>query len=89
MSKRYSQKEGLDYHETFLPIAKMVILRSLIALAESKGWNVYQMNVYNVFLQGDLYEKVYIEIPQGFRRHREINVCNLVKSLYGLKQASR
>lgn len=55
VAKGYNQKEGLDYHEIFSPVAKMVIMRIVIALATSKGWNLYQMDVKNEFLQGDLY----------------------------------
>nr|XP_016468537.1 PREDICTED: uncharacterized mitochondrial protein AtMg00810-like [Nicotiana tabacum] len=46
----------------------MVTVRTLIALAASRGWNLYQIDVYNIFLQGDLYEEVYMELPQGFRK---------------------
>ncbi|PHT50119.1 hypothetical protein CQW23_09866 [Capsicum baccatum] len=67
----------------------MVTVISLIALASMRGWNMYQMDMYNAFLQGDLYEKVYMEIPQGFRRQGESKVCKSMKTLYGLKQASR
>ncbi|XP_019227336.1 PREDICTED: uncharacterized protein LOC109208658 [Nicotiana attenuata] len=67
----------------------MVTVRSLIALAASRGWNISQMDIYNSFLQGDLYEEVYMELPQGFRKQGETKVCRLLKSLYGLKQASR
>lgn len=68
-------------------MAKMV--RSVIALATSKDWELHQMNVFNVFLQRDLSEEVYMDMHQGFQRHGEQKVCRLLKSLYGLKQASR
>ncbi|XP_075112206.1 uncharacterized protein LOC142182134 [Nicotiana tabacum] len=66
VAKRYSQKEGLDYQETFSPVVKIVTVRSVIAIAVAKGWVLHQMNVYNTFLQGDLEEEVYMDLPQGF-----------------------
>ncbi|PHU00412.1 hypothetical protein BC332_30199 [Capsicum chinense] len=93
VAKGYSQQEGLDYTETFSPVAKMVTVRSVLAIAASKGWCVYHMDVHNAFLQGDLLE-VYMDIPQGFSRqcsssNTALKVCTLHKSSYDLKQAPR
>ncbi|XP_070029063.1 secreted RxLR effector protein 161-like [Nicotiana sylvestris] len=71
MAKRYNQQEGLDYHEIFSPIAKMVTVRSVIALAVGKDWSLYQMDVFNAFLQGDLLEEVYMDLPQGINLSEE------------------
>nr|XP_016435629.1 PREDICTED: uncharacterized mitochondrial protein AtMg00810-like [Nicotiana tabacum] len=66
--KGYNQHEGLDYHETFSPAAKMVTVRSVIAVAASKDWKLYQIDVFNTFFQGDLYEEVYMDLSQGFQK---------------------
>lgn len=66
----------MDYHETLSPVVKMVILKTSIELAASKGWNMYQINVNNTLLQGDLYEEVYIELPQGLRKKRRQNYAS-------------
>ena len=75
VAKGYSQQAGMDYFETFSPVAKMVTVRCVIALAVSKGWPMHQMDVYNAFLQGDLEEEVYMEMPEGFRKSGENKVC--------------
>jgi hypothetical protein len=61
VAKGYAQNYGIDYEETYSPVAKMTIVRAIIAMATAKGWSLHQMDVKNVFLHGDLQEKVYME----------------------------
>ena len=98
------QVYGIDYAETFAPVAKLTTVRTLPAIAAIQGWQTVQMDVSNAFLNGDIDETVYMRFPQGYsgmgsRITPESAlsavlsigewVYQLLKSLYGLKQAPR
>ena len=84
--KGYSQEEGIDYGETFSPVARLEGVRTLLVYAAYRGFKVYQMDVKSAFLNGILDEEVYIEQPEGFvdPKKRDM-VWKLHKALYGLK----
>ncbi|GAU31183.1 hypothetical protein TSUD_316080 [Trifolium subterraneum] len=87
--RQNSQTYGIDYSETFAPVAKLNTVRILLSLAANLDWPLHQLDVKNVFLNGDLEEEVYMDIPPGFEDRFGSNVCKLNKSLYGLKQSPR
>jgi hypothetical protein len=88
--KGYLQVEGIDFEETFSPVARMEAIRLLLSYAFSKNINVYQMDVKSTFLNGELEEEVYIEHPKGFQLSENVDyVCKLKKALYGLKTTPR
>jgi hypothetical protein len=90
VARGFSQKEGIDYEETFAPVARYTSIRTIIALAAKMKWKLHQMDVKTTFLNGVIEEKVYTEQPQGFEvEDRKSHVRKLKKALYGLKQAPR
>jgi hypothetical protein len=90
VTKWFSQREGIDYDETFSPTAKMSTIRLVLAMETQFGWKAHQMDGKSAFLNGDLEENVYMYQSQGFQVPRSKHlVCKLMKALYGLKWAPR
>ncbi|KAK4402470.1 Retrovirus-related Pol polyprotein from transposon TNT 1-94 [Sesamum angolense] len=86
VAKGFKQKEGIDYFDTYSPVARLTTIRVLIALASVYDLPIHQMGVKTTFLYGELEEEIYMDKPEGFVAHgNEHKVCKLVKSLYGLK----
>nr|GEX76170.1 copia-type Pol polyprotein [Tanacetum cinerariifolium] len=90
VAKGYRQEEGIDFEESFAPVARIEAIRISIANAASKNMTIYQMDVKTAFLNGELKEEVYVSQPEGFvNPDHPTHVCRLKKALYGLKQAPR
>ncbi|RVW90854.1 Retrovirus-related Pol polyprotein from transposon RE1 [Vitis vinifera] len=90
VARGFTQSYGIDYQETFAPVAKLNTIRILLSLAVNQDWCLQQLDIKNAFLNGDLEEEVYMEIPPDFEESMAKNqVCKLQKSLYGLKQSPR
>jgi len=90
VAKGFTQKHGLDYFDTYAPVASIATIRLLIAIAAIYKLVIHQMDVKIMFLNTELDEEIYMEQPKGFvMPGQEKKVCKLQKSLYGLKQAPK
>ena len=90
VAKGFKQIHGIDYDETFSPVAMVKSIRILLAIAAYYDYEIWQMDVKTAFLNGSLEEDVYMTQPEGFDDPRcSMKVCKLLRSIYGLKQASR
>ena len=90
VAKGYVQRPGIDFEEVFAPVARLETVRLLIALAAQEKWELHHMDVKSAFLNGDLFEEVYVTQPPGYeKKGDEDKVPKLSKPLYGLRQAPR
>ena len=89
MVKGYTQSYGVDYLETFAPVAKLNTMRKLLLLAANQYWPLLQFDVKNAFLHGEMLEETYMDSPPGMTNSIGIKVCKLKKALYGLNQFLR
>jgi hypothetical protein len=86
VAQGYSQVEGIDYGETYAPVARLESIRILLAYASHFNFKLYQMDMKSAFLNGPLHELVYVKQPPGFEDpHSPTHVYKLDKALYGLK----
>ena len=86
VAKVFTQEYGINYEETFTLVACISFVRALLAVATASKWDLFQMDVKNAFLNGDLSEKVYMQPPPGLSVESN-KICHLRRALYGLKQA--
>ncbi|KAL0746101.1 hypothetical protein Bca101_101383 [Brassica carinata] len=90
VAREFTQTYGEDYIETFAPVAKLHTIRIVLSLAVNLGWGLWQMDVKNAFLQGELEDEVYMYPPPGLEHLvKRGNVLRLKKAIYGLKQSPR
>ena len=90
LQKGFWKVQGVDYDETFSPIAMLKSVRIMLAIAAFYDYEIWQMDVKTAFLNGFLEEELYMMQPEGFINPKDANkVCKLQRSIYGLVQASR
>ncbi|KAL0313918.1 UNVERIFIED_CONTAM: Retrovirus-related Pol polyprotein from transposon RE1 [Sesamum angustifolium] len=88
VAKGYNQIEGVDFFDSFSPVAKTITVRIMFSIASACSWPIHQLDISNAFLHGYLDEAVYMTPPEGYEAPSGM-VCKFKRSLYGLKQASR
>lgn len=88
VAKGFLQKAGIDYEETYAPVAKLATVRIVLAISVQKGYFLHQLDVKTAFLYGTLKEEIFMAIPEGLQASQGL-VCKLQKSLYGLKQSPK
>ena len=88
VAKGFTQEHGIDYEETFAPVARISSVCALLAVAAARKWDLFQMDVKNAFLNGNLSQEVYMQPPPSLSVESN-KVCHLRRALYGLKQAPR
>ena len=89
VAKGFTQVYGIDFEETFSPVARFETIRILLALAALEDWDIESLNVKTTYLYGELDEEIYMDQPEGYiKKGQERKVCRLLKSLYGLEQSA-
>jgi len=77
VAKGYTQQVGIDFLDTFSSVAKLTIVRVLLSIAAHRNWNMLQLDINNAFLNGDLIEEIYMDMPLGYPVKNNIMVCKL------------
>jgi hypothetical protein len=89
MAHGFSQKEDIDYEETFAPVERYTLIRAILAIVAVKKWKVRQMDVKTTFLNGIIEEEVYVEQPQGFETHDRQTRVQIEESLVWIKASTQ
>lgn len=87
VAKGYLQKHGIDYEETFAPVAKLTTMRIILAVGVQRGYFFHQMDVKTAFLHGELKEQIFMEAPEGIVLDNK-KIFRINKSIYGLKKST-